>query len=170
MVWLDVLDLPLVYYTETSYVVGGSRQPTQAGQGNSGVAQIVKSTAGAIGYVDLSDAKASGLKYASVQNAAGKFIAPTADSASLAGDGIEVKDNLLFSALNAKGEGAYPITYQSWVIVYAKPADKAKAAALKAYLTFLLGEGQKLLPELDFAPLPKSLLDKAVAQLAKVGG
>ena len=32
---------------------------TQAGQGSSGVAQIVKSTKGAIGYVDLSDAKAS---------------------------------------------------------------------------------------------------------------
>ena len=35
---------------------------TQAGNGNAGVAQIVKDTKGAIGYVDLSDAKASGLK------------------------------------------------------------------------------------------------------------
>ena len=41
---------------------------TQAGQGNGGVAQIVKSTKGAIGYVDLPDAKASGLHYASVKN------------------------------------------------------------------------------------------------------
>jgi len=141
---------------------------TQAGQGNGGVAQIVKSTAGAIGYVDLSDAKASGLKYASIQNAAGKFIVPSAESASAAGEGVEVKDNLLFGAVNAAGEGAYPITSPSWLIVYAKPSDAAKSAALMAYLTFLLGEGQKLLPELDFAPLPRSLLDKAVAQLAKL--
>lgn len=33
VIWLDVLDLPLVYYTETSYVVGGARQTVQPGQG-----------------------------------------------------------------------------------------------------------------------------------------
>lgn len=141
---------------------------TQAGNGNAGVAQIVSSTAGAIGYVDLSDAKASGLRYASIKNQAGKYVAPTAESASAAADGIEIKDNLLFSALNAKGDAAYPITYQSWVIVYAKQGDAAKGAALKAYLTYLLGDGQALLSKLDFAPLPKSLQEKAVAQLAKL--
>ncbi|MBV8757636.1 MAG: extracellular solute-binding protein, partial [Deltaproteobacteria bacterium] len=141
---------------------------TQAGQGNAGVAQIVKSTKGAIGYVDLSDAKASGLHYATVKNAAGKFVEPTSDSASAAGEGIDVKDNLLFSALNAKGDAAYPITYQSWVIVYAKPADAAKGASVKAYVKFLLTDGQKLLKELDFAPLPKALQDKAIAQLDKI--
>src|SRR5678809_1552647 len=61
---------------------------TQAGNGNAGVAQIVKSTKGAIGYVDLSDAKASGLKYAAIKNAAGKYVEPTAESVTAAGDGI----------------------------------------------------------------------------------
>ncbi|HEX3759996.1 MAG TPA: phosphate ABC transporter substrate-binding protein PstS [Kofleriaceae bacterium] len=141
---------------------------TQAGNGNNGVAQIVKSTKGAIGYVDLSDAKASGLKYAQIKNKAGKFVEPTAESASAAGDGIEVKDNLLFSALNAKGDASYPLTYQSWVIVYAKQADKAKGTALKGYLKYLIGDGQKFLKGLDFAPLPRSLADKAMKQLDKV--
>ena len=140
----------------------------QAGQGNGGVAQIVKSTSGAIGYVDLSDAKAANLKYASIKNKAGKFIAPTAESASAAGEGIDVKDDLTFSALDSKTDAAYPITYQSWVIVYAKQANPAKGAALKQYLTYLLGDGQKELAALDFAPLPKSLQDKATAQLAKI--
>lgn len=143
---------------------------TQAGQGNAGVAQIVKSTKGAIGYVDLSDAKASALHYANVKNQAGKFVEPTAASASAAGDGIEVKDDLTFSALDAKGEAAYPITYQSWVVVYAKTNKAEKAAALKQYLQYLLTDGQKMLPELDFAPLPKSLQDKALAQLGKLAG
>ena len=141
---------------------------TQAGNGNAGVAQIVKATKGAIGYVDLSDAKASGLKYAQIKNKAGKFIEPTAESASAAADGIDVKDNLLFSAINAKGDTSYPITYQSWVIVYAKQADKTRVAALKAYLKFLVGDGQKFLKDLDFAPLPKSLHDKAMKQLDKI--
>jgi phosphate transport system substrate-binding protein len=141
---------------------------TQAGQGNSGVAQIVKSTAGAVGYVDLSDAKASGLKYASVKNAGGAFVEPTAESASAAGDGVDVKENLLFSALDAKGADSYPITYQSWIIVYAKQTDHAKGTALKAYLKYLVSDGQKFLKELDFAPLPKGLREKTLKQLDRI--
>jgi phosphate transport system substrate-binding protein len=141
---------------------------TQAGNGNPGVAQAVKATAGAVGYIDLSDAKATGLPFATVKNRAGKFIEPTTESASAAGDGIEVKDNLLFSALDPTGDAAYPITYQSWVIVYAKQTDHAKGTALKAYLRYLVTDGQSLLEQLDFAALPKSLADKAVAQLDKI--
>jgi gentisate 1,2-dioxygenase len=34
VVWLDVLDLPLVYYTETSYAVEGPRQAVEPGRGD----------------------------------------------------------------------------------------------------------------------------------------
>lgn len=139
---------------------------TQAGNGNGGVAQIVKSTKGAIGYVDLSDAKASGLHWATIKNQAGKFVDPTPEAVSAAGDGIEVNDKLIFSALDAKGDASYPITAQSWCMIYAKP--KASSAALKAYFKYMLTDGQKLLAEIDFAPIPKSLQDKALAQLDKV--
>ena len=141
---------------------------TQAGNGNGGVAQIVKSTKGAIGYVDLSDAKASSLKWAAVQNAAGKFVEPTPEAVSAAADGIEVEDNLIFSALGAKGDAAYPITAQSWCMAYAKQADQAKGAAVKAYLTFLVTDAQQLLPEIDFAPIPKALQTRALAQIEKI--
>jgi len=141
---------------------------TQAGNGNGGVAQIVKSTKGAIGYVDLSDAKASGLKWAAIKNAAGKYVEPAAEGVTAAGDGIEVKDNLIFSALNAKGDAAYPITAQSWCLAYAKQTDKAKGEAVKAYFKFLVTDAQKLMPEIDFAPIPKSLQDKALAQIEKI--
>jgi phosphate transport system substrate-binding protein len=141
---------------------------TQAGNGNAGVAQIVKSTAGAIGYVDLPDAKASGLKYAAVKNAAGKFIEPTAASTQAAGEGIEVKDDLTFESVNSKAEAAYPITAPSWCMAYVKPADKAKGGAVKAYFQYMVTDGQKLLGEIDYAPLPKPLQDKAIAQVAKI--
>ena len=52
---------------------------TQAGNGNAGVAQIIQGTTGAIGYVDLADAKSLDLKFASVKNKAGKFVEPTLD-------------------------------------------------------------------------------------------
>jgi len=141
---------------------------TQAGQGNAGVAQVVKSTKNAIGYVDFSDVKASGLKSAWIKNAAGTFVEPSAQAASASAEGAEIKDNLTFSALNGKAPNAYPITAVSWIIVYEKQTDKAKGAAVKAYLSYLLTEGQAMLPELDFAALPADLAKKAVAQLDKI--
>jgi len=141
---------------------------TQAGNGNAGVAQIVESTNGAIGYVDLSDAKAAGLVWARVENDGGKYVMPTPAAVSAAGDGIEVADDLTFAAMNARGDAAYPITGQTWVIVYAKQADPQKAAALKSWVKFLIDGGQKLAPEVDFAPLPEGLQAKAIAQLAEI--
>src|SRR6516164_247855 len=55
---------------------------SQGGSGNGGVAQIIKSTPGAIGYVDYADAKGAGLTYASVKNKAGSYIAPSIQSAT----------------------------------------------------------------------------------------
>lgn len=141
---------------------------TQAGQGNSGVALIVKSTRGAIGYVDLSDAKASGLAIAKVKNLAGYYIEPSVDSAAAAGNGAAVRDDLVFSALNSADGGAYPITYQSWVIVYTRQGDGARGRALKQYLRFLLAEGQSQLKELDYAPLPPAIRARALRQLEQV--
>src|ERR1044072_3913646 len=66
---------------------------TQGGNGNSGVAQIVKDGNGAIGYVDFSDAKASKLKFAKVKNKAGKFVEPTLDGASAALAGVTINDD-----------------------------------------------------------------------------
>ena len=40
------------------------------------MAQVIKSTNGAIGYVDFSDAKASGLTFASIKNKAGSYDRP----------------------------------------------------------------------------------------------
>jgi len=141
---------------------------TQAGNGNGGVAQIVKSTKGAIGYVDLSDAKGSKLTFAAIKNHNGKYVMPDAAGVTAAGDGIEVGDDLIFSALDANGDAAYPITAQSWCLAYAKQTDKAKGAAVKAYLKFLITDAQPLLAEVDFAPIPKSLQDKALAKIEKI--
>ena len=143
---------------------------TQAGQGNQGVGQIVKSTDGAIGYVDFSDAKALKLQFARIKNADGKFVAPTVKATTAAVDKAQVKADLTYDPLNASGASAYPISAPTWLLVYQNQSDAAKASALKKFLNFIYGDGQKLAPEVDYAPLPKSLLDKAKAQVKQVGG
>jgi phosphate transport system substrate-binding protein len=143
---------------------------SRGGNGNSGVAQIVKSTPGAIGYVDYADAKASGLTYASVKNKAGTYIAPSPSSASAAAAGATVAPNLTFAAVWAPGATAYPITYQSWDLVYQAQSSTNTAKMLQAYIGYLLGPGQKLLSGLGYAALPASLDQMATAQLSKISG
>jgi phosphate transport system substrate-binding protein len=140
-----------------------------AGNGNGGVAQIVKSTPGAIGYVDYADAKAAGLTYASVKNKTGSYIAPSAAAASAAASGATVAPDLTFHAVWSPAASAYPITYQSYDLVYQKQSSSNTTKMLKAYLGYLLGAGQQLLSGLNYAPLPSSLDQQAKAQLSKIG-
>jgi phosphate transport system substrate-binding protein len=156
-----------------TFTIAAGSQPTwpegtQAGQGNAGVAQIVKDTRGAIGYVDLSDAKASGLKFAAVKNKTGKAVEPTAEAASAAAAGAQINADLSFNPLNADGDGSYPITAPTWILVYETQTDKAKGEAVKAFLEFLLTDGQDLAEEIDYAPLPDTLATRAIAQLDKI--
>jgi phosphate transport system substrate-binding protein len=141
---------------------------TVGGNGNGGVASIIKSTSGAIGYVDYPDARASGFVFAAVQNMAGQFVAPSSQSASEASSNATIAPNLTFSAIWAPGGGSYPITYQSWVLVYSAQSANT-AQLLKAWVGYLVGDGQKLLPDLFYAPLPSNLLQMAQGQVSKIG-
>ena len=143
---------------------------TRGGSGNGGVSQIIHSTPGAIGYVDFADAKGAGLHYAEVKNQEGHYVLPTVQSATAAADGATIAPNLTFSAIWAKGADSYPITYQSWVLVFEHQPNANTANLLKAYIGYLVGDGQKLLPDLNYAPLPQSLDAKAKAQLDKITG
>jgi phosphate transport system substrate-binding protein len=141
----------------------------RAGDGGSGVAQIVKSTNGAIGYVDFSTATASGLSAASIKNSAGDYVAPSTASAAAAATHVTPAANLTFLTVDEPGAASYPITYQSWDLVYATQPNASDVALLKAYLGYLLSStGQALLTPLNLAPLPTSIDAAAVAQLSKI--
>jgi phosphate transport system substrate-binding protein len=142
---------------------------TQAGEKNTGVAQLISSTPGAIGYVDLSDADAAGLVYANIQNAAGDFEAPTLEGASAALDGAEVPDDLSINTINAEGDGVYPITAPTFVLVRTSYDDPAVADLVKGYVRFLLTDAQDLAEENGYAPLPDGLDQQALAQLDGIG-
>ena len=148
---------------------------TQGGNGNLGVAQLIgngtgtlKGTDGAIGYVDFSDAKASGLKFASIKNSAGNFVAPSLAGVSAALAETTPAADLSYDPINAAGATTYPIATPTWVIIYKNQTDKAKGAALRGYLNFLLTDGQSLNESVNYAKLPANYLTKAKAQLDKI--
>jgi phosphate transport system substrate-binding protein len=139
-----------------------------ASTGGSGLASAIKTTSGAIGYVDFSTATAAGLSAASIKNSAGDYVAPSTAAATAAAAHVTPKANLTFSTANEPGATSYPVTYQSWDLLYEKQANANDAAMLKAYIGYLLGPGQQLLSGLNLAPLPPALDSAAVAQLSKI--
>jgi phosphate transport system substrate-binding protein len=141
-----------------------------AADGGSGVAQAVKSTTNSIGYVDFSTATAAGLKAATIKNSAGDYVAPSSASAAAAATHVTPAANLTFSTVDEPGATSYPITYQSWDLVYAKQPNASDASLLKAYLGYLLGQGQSLLTTLNLAPLPTAIDSAAKAQLSQITG
>src|ERR1700691_4172723 len=139
-----------------------------ATDGGSAVAAAVKATSDSIGYVDFSTATATGLTAASIKNSAGDYVAPSSASAAAAATHVTPKSDLTFLTVDEPGATSYPITYQSWDLVYAKQPNANDAALLQAYLGYLLGAGQSLLTPLNLAPLPASIDSAAVAQLSKI--
>lgn len=140
--------------------------PTGLGaKGNEGVAGQVKQMPGAIGYVELAYAKQNNLAYASIQNAAGSFVAPTIESVTAAAAGaagnLPPDTDYRISIVNAPGADAYPISSFTYLLVYANQHDAKKGAALIGFMKWYLREGEKSAASLDYAPLPPSI----VAQL-----
>jgi len=140
-------------------------ESSQGGNGNPGVSSIISSTEGAVGYVDYSDAVATGLSFASVQNAAGKFIVPSTKAATAALEGVALASDGLYDPLNSPNAAAYPITAPTWLLVYAKYSDSATANAVRAWAEYLVGACQKQAKAIDYAPLPKEWATQTLARL-----
>src|SRR4051794_3880398 len=140
--------------------------PTGTGaKGNDGVAAAVKQTDGAVGYVEEAYALQNNFTTADIKNKSGKFIAPSLQSTSAAGEGLKIPPDLGISTIDAPGPTAYPITSQTFIDVY-KDVCKAgmkqsDAKALGSFLTYGLGEGQASLSQLFYAKLPAQLLAKS---------
>jgi len=142
---------------------------TQGAEKNTGVAQIVQQTDGGIGYVDYSDATELKLSFASIKNKAGQYVAPTLEGASAAVEGAQVADDLTYSPINVDGQAAYPITSPTYVLIKPKYDDAQKAALVKGFVKYMLTDGQSIAKDVNYAPLPSSLQQKALAQLDKIG-
>jgi phosphate transport system substrate-binding protein len=139
------------------------------GQGNDGVAAVVKQQAGSIGYVELAYALTNQMTVAQMKNKSGQFIVPSLDSTTAAAEGAQFPADLRFSVSNSDNPKAYPIVTATWILAYDKMKDPAKAAALKAFLTWALNDGASIATDLGYAPLPSALKDAALVKVNAIG-
>jgi phosphate transport system substrate-binding protein len=138
------------------------------GKGNEGVAALIKQTPGTIGYVEFGYAMQTKLPMATLQNAAGKFVAPTPESGSAALSQVALPDNLRAFVTDPTGDASYPIVTFTWWLCHTQYTKPGVADAIKALATWSLTDGQKLAPELGYLPLPDNVVTKVQAAVSQI--
>jgi phosphate transport system substrate-binding protein len=130
-------------------------------KGNEGVAGMIRQMDGAFGYVELIYALQNKITFGSVKNAAGNFVKASLDSTTAAAASVKTMPaDFRVSITNAPGKDAYPIASFTWLLVPADWKDKGKQKILVDFLTWMLGQGQTMTAQLDYAPLPDELKKK----------
>ncbi len=137
-------------------------------KGNAGVAGNIRTTPGAIGYVNQSYVKGE-IRAAELQNKNGDFVAPTVESGALALNGITLDENLAGTDPNPAAEGAYPIATLTWVLAY-ETGNGKKTEAIKTTLSTLLSDNyQEKASVLGYVPLRGDILQKSRSAVDRIG-
>ncbi|HXD79896.1 MAG TPA: phosphate ABC transporter substrate-binding protein PstS [Puia sp.] len=138
------------------------------GKGNEGVSATIKSTPGAIGYIELAYAVQNNMAFAKLQNKAGNFITPSIASVTAAANTTIPPDSKV-SLTNTDAADGYPIAGFSWVIIYKeqKYGDRSKdrATQLVKLLSWMVHDGQQYSAGLTYAPLSAAAVSTADAIL-----
>lgn len=144
----------------------------QAAKGNPGVAGVVSQTPNAIGYVGSEYAFAQKIPYATLENACGELVEPTAASISAAASG-EIPTDTRTSITHSKASGAYPISTFTWMLIYKEQhySDRSKeqAEATLDLIRYMLSEEvQTVASEVHYAPLPTKAIELSKKNLKRV--
>lgn len=142
----------------------------QSAKGSSGLAEHVKKTVGAIGYVELSYAIARSIPTVAIDTGAPAPVAASVLTASKALADAEIAgadDDLVLKLDYAtKAAGAYPIDLVTYEIVCDKGNKPATWSTTKAFLTYIAGpEGQEDLSFQGYATLPATIVNKVRSKI-----
>ena len=140
------------------------------GRGNEGVAGLVNQTPDSIGYVELIYAVQTKMPYGFVKNSAGAFLKANLQTVTdaAAGAAKNMPADFRVSITNSPGKNAYPISSFTWLLIPSQIPDAAKRQAIKDFLTWMLGPGQSFAAGLSYAPLPKEVVTKELAQIKAI--
>jgi phosphate transport system substrate-binding protein len=129
------------------------------GKGNQGVAGIVKQTPDSVGYVELIYAIQNHMLSGLVQNSSGEFVKASLETAknAAAGAASEMQQDVRVSITNPPGKNAYPICSFTYLLIPDHIADATKRDAIKAFLHWMLTDGQGMVESLDYGQLPDSV-------------
>jgi phosphate transport system substrate-binding protein len=142
-------------------------------RGSSGVAGVVKSTPGAITYVDAAYSIQNKLSFALVRNRHGNYTLPGLRGITSA---VSVLPRKITSFRQLKivdppktaPKNAYPISTFTYVIV--PTSSGSKAADLRKFVYWAITQGQRFGPPLFFVPLPNQVKAYDYREIKKIQG
>ncbi len=129
-------------------------------KGSEGVSNNVAQTVGALGYVEYAYAKQNNLTYAKMINAAGKVVAPTADSflaAAASADWANAQDFRVIIT-NASGPTAWPVAGSTFILMQQTPVNPADSDAALKFFDWGYKNGKQMASDLDYVPMPDSVV------------
>jgi phosphate transport system substrate-binding protein len=130
------------------------------GKGNEGVASYVQRIDGAIGYVEYAYALQNKMNHTLVQNRDGNFVTPNIDSFRAAAAGAQwdkAPGNYLILT-DQPGKNAWPISGATFILMYKSQAKPEQAKQVLKFFEWAYASGDKLAMELDYVPLPDSVV------------
>jgi phosphate transport system substrate-binding protein len=138
-------------------------------KGNEGVANNVANTKGSIGYVEYAYALQNKLTYTKMINKSGKVVAPTSESfqAAAANAGWSSKPGYGVILANQPGDGSWPMTAATWILIYKKPQDPATTAEALKFFAWCYANGDEMAGALDYVPMPDSVVQDIEKYWAK---
>lgn len=132
---------------------------------NDGVAATIMQTPGAIGYIEYGYAKMAKLPMASLENKAGKFIAPGLEGGQAALANAVLPESMIVWVTDPDGDTSYPIITYTWMLFY-KKYDQEKLPWIHKLIDYCLTTGQKISDKAGYIPLPDKVVKK-VQEAAK---
>ena len=138
------------------------------GKGNEGVAQMVRQLPNTIGYVEYAYVKQTNMNWAHVQNAAGTWVEPDDETFKAAAAGAKWEQSFYQILTNQSGKNSWPITGATFIIMPVQSTDPAKAQEATKFFLWALDRGDSMAQSLDYVPMPKSVLPKIKAEIAKI--
>ena len=170
-VWVDYLAKISPEWKQKVGVAGSVNWPLGlGGKGNEGVSGQIQQTPNSIGYVELIYSIQNKMSYGKVKNSSGVFVNANLASvtATAAKASKTMPDDFRVSITNADGKDVYPISSFTWLLVPEKIADATKKKAITDFLKWMLTDGQNDTEALDYARLPKPVIDKELKAIAKI--
>ncbi len=134
-------------------------------KGNEGVTAQILQTEGSLGYIEYGYAKQQEIPTATLENKAGKYVAPSSESASSALGATTLPENLRAFVTDPEGEDSYPIVTYTWILAYRTYEDEDKLKAFKNVINWSLTEGQSFAEELGYIPLPDNVVQTVQKKL-----
>ena len=143
------------------------------GKGNEGVAAFVSRLPNSIGYVEYSYVKQNKLTYTLMKNRDGVFVAPNDDAFKAAAAGADWNKSFYQLIVDQPGKGTWPISTATFILMHLKQDKPANATETFKFFTWAFKSGDKIAAELDYVPLPDSVIatiEKAWGQVKDASG